>query len=730
QKLEVRWLSNSSGLKDGRNLYEIQIGRTENLTIVYSVSNTYSWTWTSSLPLECADHSVRIRRFYNQSLPSPWSEWMTNYGEMNNTRIFPFQRVLREGASTMLCCVPPRGVHITGMAFNGSQYPLISIGDRVKAISVKNLTIPARLFQGVLFSCNDTTAETNKCFNYISFPPQKPESISCSTTDLKTVNCIWDPGRKSNLVDPYRRTHTLHIANSDQEPIKCKESSCHFPAVPHLDEYNISVVVGNQLGEERESYCFNISDRVLPALEWTRVWPGVTNSTLSWIIQGNLSGLDILCQVVTNQESTIMVSFIRYNYEMITRDYCKVKLGHLLPNTHYSARARCAVKGKLWGDWAQPIAFTTYPLVTLDVWRRVEQLSSNSLRKVTLFWTPHVPGLAASNIIQGYTVRWTQGGRNGTEWKDNGQAQAEIIIGAGRCDFSVQAVVRAGSSIPDHITIPQTEDRGEHGNTTGALQLTWAEYDHATCGYTVEWCIVGTVTPCTLQWRKVPEGNNSLLLPARNFEAGYRYTFNIYGCTENGHRLLEIQTGYIQELKSVQSPSLVGAVRSTSSSVTLEWLYDEDDQAGFITGYLASVQEVGQEAAPVLLNVTVADPRRKSVTIEGLQESREYTVYLSALTKKGRGPPATITIRTKANYTVHLVKILIPVLLLLCCTILLWPQRTMVKSGLKGILSYPAGMNIRTIEIDIYTNAYLSHACLHSPQQELAGLQHPGNAHT
>lgn len=35
---------------------------------------------------------------------------------------------------------------------------------------------------------------------------------------------------------------------------------------------------------------------------------------------------------------------------------------------------------------------------------------------------------------------------------------------------------------------------------------------------------------------------------AGDFKAGCRYTFSIYGCTENGHRLLETQTGYSQEL--------------------------------------------------------------------------------------------------------------------------------------------------------------------------------------
>lgn len=35
---------------------------------------------------------------------------------------------------------------------------------------------------------------------------------------------------------------------------------------------------------------------------------------------------------------------------------------------------------------------------------------------------------------------------------------------------------------------------------------------------------------------------------AGNFKAGCGYTFKIYGCIANEHRLLEIQTGYSQEL--------------------------------------------------------------------------------------------------------------------------------------------------------------------------------------
>ncbi|KAM3867636.1 leukemia inhibitory factor receptor [Diretmus argenteus] len=702
QSLVVRWLVDRSGLLEKGYNYEIQIGRTEALTIIYKTnvsahpvgSDVYTWTWTSPLPLECANHSVRIRCFYNQSIPSPWSEWMTNSGAQHSatvTKMFPFQRLLREGSSAMLCCIPPRGVHITSMAFSDTKYPLINIGDGVKAISVKNLTIPRGVINGVFLSCNDTTAMPQYCINYVTFPPQKPRNLSCKTADLTTVTCSWTPGRKSNLHGRYRRTHALHIENFDQiKEQECTESSCSFSAVPHIEEYNISVVVKNDLGEERESYSFNISDRVFPVVQWDRVRPGVTDTTVSWIIQGNLSGLTLLCQVVTNPESTAMVLCQNVSH-------CEVKLENLLPNTHYSARVCCAVKSKAWGDWAPRMRFTTYPLVTLDIWRTIKQLPySHNLRIVTLLWTPQVAGST------GYKVQWSQGGQYVT--KDSGETHADISIGPGQCDITVQAVVKHGSSIPAHITIPQMEDRGNllreqrvSGSTAGGFHLAWAKQDNATCGYTVEWCRVGTAIPCDLQWMKVPANNNTLFLPAQNFKASYRYTFNIYGCMENGHKLLEIQTGYSQELRPVQTPSLVEPVRRTSSSVTLEWHYNEDDQAhpGFITGYLVAVQK-----EEYLLNVSVADPRRKSVTIEHLQENQEYTFHLSALTKAGPGPANRITIRTKVNNSFQLAVILTPLLLLLGCTMLLWPQRKMLTNVLKGIFVYPAGMNIKTIELD------------------------------
>ncbi|KAK9523056.1 hypothetical protein VZT92_019485 [Zoarces viviparus] len=711
RSLSVSWRVNHSSLVG--DVYEIQISRGESHAVNYTTnlslssvdSDEYAWTWTSDVPLECVNHSVRLRQFYNRSVPSPWSDWVTNYGAQaqDKTQIFPSKRVLREHTSAYFCCVPPRGVGVTGMAFNNRGYPLLSVeAPGVKAIVVHNLTIPTTFIKELFLSCSDARGKISYTRNYISFPPQRPRNLRCATSDMITVICTWDSGRRRHLDDGNKQNHTLHIENSNRKPIRCKPLSCSFPAVPQREEYNISVVVKDQLGEETESYSFNISDRVSPVVVVVRVSPGVSHSTVSWVVRGNLTRLNLLCEVTTDPYSSTQL--ICNN----ASGHCEVELLHLLPNTCYSARARCSA-GRLWGRWTQPISFTTYPMVTLDVWRRIKQLSDPNTRKVTLLWTPHVPGSAATVNIQGYVVQWSQGGQNRTERKDGRQTQAEVSIDAGQHDFTVQAVVLTGSTVPAHITVPQRDD-GEtlpakkrvSSNTAAGFNLSWDDVDTATCGYTVEWCILGHVVPCTdaVRWVKVLEGNNTLVLPAStgHFKAGCRYTFNIYECTENGHRLLEAQTGYSQELQSVKSPSLVEPVQSTSSSVTLEWRYDEDDPAhpAFITGYLVTVQEVGSDQ----FNVSVADPRRKSVTIEGLQQNQEYAFSVSALTKEGPGEPTSITIRTRTNYAAHLAKVLTPILLLLGCIVLMWPRRKMLRSGLKEIFAYPAGMNIKTPELD------------------------------
>ncbi|XP_047236405.1 leukemia inhibitory factor receptor isoform X3 [Girardinichthys multiradiatus] len=709
QSLGVSWPRNQGASE--RDVYEIQISRTENHTIIYNRnvsisagdSAQYTWTWLSDLPLECVDHSVRMRSFCHQTGPSPWSNWITNHGTKarDKFKIFPSQSVLKEGSNVMFCCVAPVGVNITSITFKDMPYPLLNIGDGVKAILVSNLAIPTNLIKILSVTCTDSAGKTSSVGKSVSFPPQRPRNLSCTTSDMINIRCSWDPGRKRDQYDRNNQTQTLHIENTDQAPIPCQSSSCIFPAVPQRQEYNIRVEVKDQLGEEMATYSFNISDRVSPVLEWDRVIPEVTEVSLSWTVLGNLTQNNFLCQVSVDTE-TISKQTLRSENGL-----CKVRLEGLHPNMGYSAKARCSVNGRLWGKWTWPVLFTTCPLVTLDLWRRIDYRSDSDIRRVTLLWKPHVFGRATTVKIQAYTVKWSQEGQTLTEPMDSRQSQADISIGPKKCNFTVQAVLNNGSSIPAHITILPKDNseipllkKSLNKTSAGGFSLWWDERTSVTCGYTVEWCILGGSASCTLQWIKVPKGNNTLFLPPGHFKSGCRYSFNIYGCTEHGDKLLEIQTGYTQELRSVKYPSLIKLVKSTHASVTLEWHYDEEDaaQPAFITGYLVTVQKVQSDTAPVLFNVSVGDPRQKSLTIEGLQQHQEYVCSVSALTKVGPGLPASITIRTKTNYFSHLTKILTPILLLLGCTALL------LKNVLKKIFAYPAGMNIKTPEFESFLN--------------------------
>lgn len=51
--------------------------------------------------------------------------------------------------------------------------------------------------------------------------------------------------------------------------------------------------------------------------------------------------------------------------------------------------------------------------------------------------------------------------------------------------------------------------------------------------------------------------------------------------------------------------------------------------------------------------MSVPDPRRKSLTVGGLQPNREYVLSVSALTRQGPGLAASIAIRTRPNCERH-----------------------------------------------------------------------------
>ncbi|XP_062308106.1 leukemia inhibitory factor receptor [Osmerus eperlanus] len=723
QSLQVSWLLQqperpASSLLEGRPIYEVQVGRTRNLTVVHTTNvsvydvdgaGVVKWTWISSLPLECADHSVRIRQYDPNltptpaSTPSSWSIWMTSNGvqpdkENGTTQVFPPEGVLRERSSPLICCIPPRGAFITSMEFNRTYYTPVELDDGGRAIQVNPLTVTAPL--GVYFSYQDSLMERSSYHSYfVSFPPPRPENLTCGTTDRRTVTCTWESGRKTNLPNRNELKSSLIVQGSGRSPVSCSQAgSCEFTALEGVEEYHVTVVAENLLGVERQSYGFNISKRVFPIPEQVFVWPGVRDANVSWRLEGNMSDLGLLCQVMLPDTSDIRVNCGSLG------EHCGVTLENLEPNTLYPSRLRCSVRGGLWGPWTE-VPFTTLPLVSLDTWGWVRKHSASHWI-LTLLWTRIESGSASTGGVQGYRVEWRQGEHSASVLIDKEETQTELSIGPEQCDVTAEAVLQRGSSIPSHLSLPRAESRecpSQHqrvsGNGTTGFQLSWVEKKAVTCGYTVEWCTMGGVVPCKVTWRKVPVGHASLYLPADKFNVGRRYTFNIYGCTEDGERCLESQTGYLQELKPTLVPTLITPVHFASSSVTLEWRYNDDDPAhpGFIIGYQVTVITAGIQSTAAM---KILDRSRKSVTIPELQEHQEYTFRVCALTKEGPGPETSFTGTTSRNYPVLLAKILTPTLLLLACAALLWPQRNMLRSGFVEVFGFSADLNIQDLQLD------------------------------
>uniref|UniRef100_A0AAY4B099 Fibronectin type-III domain-containing protein n=1 Tax=Denticeps clupeoides TaxID=299321 RepID=A0AAY4B099_9TELE len=217
------------------------------------------------------------------------------------------------------------------------------------------------------------------------------------------------------------------------------------------------------------------------------------------------------------------------------------------------------------------------------------------------------------------------------------------------------------------------------GSSTDGFVLRWTAVASATCGYMVDWCQKGAAAqPCSpsdLIWRTAPSGHTTMLLRAEDFSSGRRYKFRVFGCGQDGHHLLEMHIGYLKE----QSEWWRGR-GVTSSSVTLEWSFREDDplNPGFIIGYLVTVQEDSY-------NISLDNPQKKSLTLTHLMENSDYTFYIAALTTAGPGPQTRLTVRTSLN-----------------CTLLniIFCDSRRISDFLLEIYWFPEGLNVKQFELD------------------------------
>uniref|UniRef100_A0A8C2BA93 Oncostatin M receptor n=1 Tax=Cyprinus carpio TaxID=7962 RepID=A0A8C2BA93_CYPCA len=584
-RLEVKWMMDQN--EEQRNqTYEIQVGRSTNMDIVDSMNVSrgsleavHTLVWTSQLPLNCVDHSVRIRFISEASPPSSWSSWKTIYGRI--FKMFPDDQVLREGSTVMFCCIYPKETHIISMFFSNTPYKVINISPQVKAIRVEN--IKATNSFGVNFYCDrnsDVSAYNFVTCEYVSHCPTqfKCPHLSKNSIDSKSVSCDVE----------------------DTDP-----ASCRFDVIPHQITYNITLLVTNSLGQESETYTFSITDRGEYESFYVKIKVEGSDTSVMWNSFKSGTGLKtkemlkhILCSSVV-----VVLQDLDKNGSDSMQSYA-FRLQHLKPSKLYSVRGRCAVQGNDWGRWTTQRQFITDRGSVLTRFT-LPQVSSDSESFISAY-----------EVCVGYRNTERNVCRNVT------QTQVELTREINMSNITVRAVIQSGLSEPAHITIPSahTGDKRIMGNEKG-FQLTWTRDSTATCGYTIEWCMLGIALPCNLQWRKVPANQTFLNLTAGDFKAGVQYAFEIYGCSAEGHRRHEKQIGYLKEQSksahTLYMPHYSGAPNSCQSTLFL-------------------IQSVD-------------DPHSKSWTVGGLEEDRPYTFQLAACTSAGCGPETTATFRTRQN---------------------------------------------------------------------------------
>ncbi|XP_065106123.1 leukemia inhibitory factor receptor [Paramisgurnus dabryanus] len=689
-RLKMEW--NMNGEEHRNQTYEIQVGRTKNMDVIETISlnavlNTM--IWRSQMPLNCTDHSVRIRHISHNSTLGSWSAWKTHYGDENLSqskfKMYPEQQVLKEGSTVLFCCVYSEDTNITSLYFKNTPYEAINISPRVKAIRVEN--IKATTTWGVNSFCDEHDQKT--VFNYVTFPPEKPQNITCETKDLRNVTCSWKVRRAPNLGKGFKRKYRLVIR--DTEAGSCRSEgllvSCIFEVIQHWVSYNITLFEMNGLGQASEQYVFNITERVFPFPELSKVSAGVLDAMVVLRLNGNFEGLSITCQIQVKPGETIQE--MQQKGSNVSQLY-KFKIKELQPSMNYTTRGRCAIQGNEWGKWTNHRAFFTGHLVTVDVWR---QIRNHPNRTVTLLW--HTVKTHRELYIEAYEVCKSREGPHRNVCITVTQTPLNLTVDDHVINITVQAVIQAGLSVPSQITIPSAytggvlEEKRIMGKAEG-FQLSWMRDSTTTCDYIVEWYVLGV-----LHWRKVSANQTNLTLEGSLFKPGVRYAFTVYGCNAEGNRPHEKQIGYLEEQKPSKFPTLDQNPTVTWSSVTLKWSFKEGDPShtGFITGYKITRQK---DFNSDISTSFIDKPHIKSFTFSDLEEDQSYIFLLAACTSAGCGPETSATFTTTKNYSLLLVKISVSLLVLVaCCICLCYFRKT-----LKGIPDKFSFLHLKALDLD------------------------------
>ncbi|KAJ8262654.1 hypothetical protein COCON_G00151110 [Conger conger] len=639
-------------------LYDVQVLRTELMEVVYNETiemradfpgKVYRVNWTSSVPLECTSHSVRLRS-QHQQLTSEWSPLETVLGMdipiNSNAKMYPQDKVVPVGSNMTFCCIMKEGNTSGRFLYKSSHLPSVRLSRRSYACTVTNQrpSIPS----GTNVLCVDEEQGLRAgsgAVVFVGFPPGD-ESLVCETRDLVSVECEWSTGRDTHLKGVSRQTYyTLNGRNctdANKRAFGGKKVSrlqCQLSVTLEQGDRNWTLVAKNPLGTIQLTDTADLNHRVRP-----RAPLGVTGEVRSrnaslrwrWGTRGYAT-LPLECQVLVNSSEEGSRTF-----ESSGRGLTQAVVQGLQPDLVYAARVRCRLRGALWkwGDWSSDYTLKTQEECAdaLDIWAWMDTNQTGYIK-----WKP-LPKRQSHGQILGYQVTY---GRPGQEdWQTlslpptNHSAGLQLGLDG---DYIITVTARnsAGDSPPASITVPKFGAEKVHTpykvyGSDGGFDLSWAADVNTTCGYVVEWHRTGKLD---CNWEKEPDGNTSARIESESFEAGVQYSFSIYACTPGAPELLGRRVGYVKELAPAQHVSRL-TVQQYGSDALLSW--DEiplEKRRGFICGYTIYISN-GSHLVPI---ENISSPARNH-TVKNLQPG-SYKFTVKAYTSAGPDGGVTVSLR-------------------------------------------------------------------------------------
>uniref|UniRef100_A0AAV2LRT9 Fibronectin type-III domain-containing protein n=1 Tax=Knipowitschia caucasica TaxID=637954 RepID=A0AAV2LRT9_KNICA len=631
QDLELTWDSPPSCLSQKNLMFELEVlleSRHVHHGAVRAADHAgsgHSWRWTSSVPLECATHSIQIRSKCGE-LSSDWiTETLPGLEPTAEIQVFPQDSVFEVGSRVTFCCIVPTTKPFKEMTVRNyvdGPRPVSTLRPHTYALTL-DLRWPTPISDAEVV-CRAEGVDENGALAVIGYRPTDRD-LKCETRDFSSAECFWTVGHQIF----YKPTDywLLEQSCSRQTSGKCSQK-----VRVDQGEKNWTLVAQNVLGTIRLVDEADLTKRVRmyapQRLNISSV--NAKNVTLRWFwsVQ-QYQRLPLTCQIHVTKE-TVAIQVEKSGFGLTS-----VVITSLSPNRPYSVKVRCASESNFWkwGDWSQTASFHTEGDIpdALDVWTHREGNITHIKWKLLEDDQSH-------RKITHYEVEWVDSEMTEPK-KTLCIVHPKTSVALNLSPFQkyvifVTAVNAYGSSLPAQMIAPPQSPESPQWDSwriqgvAGGFNLSWTDALNETCGYILDWCPVSG--DCSVDWLKLPPNTTSAVIHSKDFQDGVRYRLSMYLCTTDAPMLLAVREGYTREQKIADGLFKNLRWEQRVSDVTISWdRVSLEEQSAFIKGYVMNCSNEHKSVQVHTENAQVSNLTVRNLDIDS------YTFSVLALTSMG-----------------------------------------------------------------------------------------------